>query len=184
AYDAGVAAGFVLHVVEPHLSGLGGEMPLIGHEGATGRTFVVCGQGTSPQAATAQAYTDLGLDVMPGTGLLAATVPGTFGAWMHVLARYGTKPLREVLQYAIGYAAHGHPALAGTAAAIGAVQEVFTEHWTASAQIYLPDGRAPEAGELVRNPVLADTLERIVTEAEAASSNREEQIEAARRAFY
>lgn len=184
AYDAAVAAGFVLHVVEPHLNGVGGEMPLIGHDGATGRTFVVCGQGTSPATATAQAYTDRGLDVMPGTGLLAATVPGTFGAWMHILARYGTKSLREVLEYAIGYAAHGHPALPGTAAAIRAVQGIFTEHWSASAEIYLPDGVAPQAGDLVRNPVLAATLERIVSEAEAASSDREEQIEAARRAFY
>ncbi|MGC0272716.1 gamma-glutamyltransferase family protein [Pseudactinotalea sp. Z1739] len=184
AYDAAVAAGFVLHVVEPHLNGVGGEMPLIGHEGATGRTFVVSGQGVSPAAATAGAFTDLGLDVVPGTGLLAATVPGSFGAWMHILAAYGTKSLREVLRYAIGYAAHGHPVLPGAAAAIKAVAPVFTEHWGTSAEVYLPGGAAPRAGALVTNAVLAATLERIVTEAEAASRNREVQIEAARRAFY
>lgn len=184
AYDAAVAAGFVLHVVEPHLNGVGGDMPLIGYEGATGRTFVVCGQGTSPAAATAQAYTDLGVDLIPGSGLLAATVPGTFGAWMHLLARYGTKSIREVLQYAIGYAANGHPLLPGAAAAIEAMQQVFTDHWTASAQVYLPGGRVPRAGELLTNKPLAATLERIVTEAEAAGPSREEQIEAARRAFY
>ena len=184
AYDAAVAAGFVLHIVEPHLNGVGGDMPLIAHDGETGRTFVVCGQGVSPQAATAQAYTDLGADLIPGTGLLAATVPGTFGAWMHLLARYGTKSLREVLQYAIGYAEHGHPLLPGAAAAIGSMEQIFTDHWTASGQIYLPGGQVPKAGQLLTNPALAATLERIVTEAEAASSDREGQIEAARAAFY
>ena len=184
AYDAAVAAGFVLHVVEPHLNGVGGDMPLIAHDAGSRRTFVVCGQGVSPAAATAEAYTDLGADLIPGAGLLAATVPGTFGAWMHILARYGTKSLREVLQYAIGYAEHGHPLLPGAAAAIGAMEPVFTEHWTTSGEIYLPGGRSPRAGELLTNPMLAATLKRIVAEAEAAGTGREEQIEAARRAFY
>lgn len=184
AYDAAVAAGFVLHVVEPHLNGVGGDMPLIGHDGGSGTTFVICGQGTAPQAATAQAYRDAGADLVPGTGLLAATVPGTFGAWMQLLSRYGTKTIREVLSYAIGYARHGHPVLAGAVRAIEGMAGVFAEHWPASALIYLPGGKPPRAGELLRNEPLAATLERIVSEAEAASSERAEQIEAARRAFY
>src|SRR5246127_4269351 len=82
AFDAAVAAGLVLQVVEPHLNGPGGEVPVIAYDQARGETFVVCGQGTAPAGATLEAYRDLGLDLVPGSGLLAATVPGSFGAWM------------------------------------------------------------------------------------------------------
>ena len=104
AFDAAVAAGFTLQVVEPHLNGPGGEVPVIGHDARRGETFVVCGQGTAPAGATAEAYTGLGLDLVPGSGLLAATVPGAFGGWLLLLREYGTMRLRDVLGYAIGYA--------------------------------------------------------------------------------
>src|SRR5215469_16976562 len=103
AFDAAVAAGLVLQVVEPHLNGPGGEVPVIAYDQRRGETFVVCGQGTAPAGATLEAYRDLGLDLVPGSGLLAATVPGAFGAWLLLLREYGTLPLRDVLAYAIGY---------------------------------------------------------------------------------
>ncbi|TDE94791.1 gamma-glutamyltransferase family protein [Occultella glacieicola] len=184
AYDAAVAAGFVLHVVEPHLNGVGGDMPAICHDARTGRTFVVCGQGTAPAAATPEVFTDEGLAEIPGTGLLAATVPGTFGAWMLMLERYGTMRLREVLGYAIGYARDGYPLVAQAVNTIAAVAPVFAEHWQTSAQIYTPAGRAPEPRSRFANPMLADTLDRLVAEGEAAGTTREAQIEGARRAFY
>ncbi len=110
AFDAAVAAGFTLQVVEPHLNGPGGEVPVIGHDARRGETFVVCGQGTAPAAATVEAYADLGLDLVPGSGLLAATVPGAFGGWLLLLREYGTLRLRDVLGYAIGYAQGRVPA--------------------------------------------------------------------------
>ena len=70
---------------------------------------MICGQGTAPAAATIDAYRDLGLDLVPGTGHLAAVVPGAFGAWLDLLARYGTLPLADVLAPAIGYARDGYP---------------------------------------------------------------------------
>ncbi len=109
AFDAAVAAGFVLQVVEPHLNGPGGEVPVIGHDARRGETFVVCGQGTAPAAATVEAYAGLGLDLVPGSGLLAACVPGAFGGWLLLLREYGTLRLRDVLGYAIGYAQAGLP---------------------------------------------------------------------------
>jgi len=184
AYDAAVAAGFVLHVTEPHLNGIGGDMPVLAYDAASQRPLVICGQGVAPQAAGIAQMLDQGVQAIPGTGLLAATVPGTFGAWMLMLSRYGTKSLREVLQYAIGYAEHGHPLLPGAARTIATMAPVFTEHWPASAQIYLPGGRVPAAGTLFTNKPLAATLSRIVTEAEAVGTDRQAQIEAARRAFY
>lgn len=184
AFDAAVAGGLVLHVVEPHLNGLGGDMPLIGHDARRGETFVVCGQGVAPQAATAEAFADLGLDKVPGSGLLAAVVPGTFGAWMRLLAEHGTKRLADVATYAIGYAEAGYPLVAQAVTTISTVAEVFREHWPTSADIYLPGGRVPTPRSRFRNPALAATLRRLVAEGEAAGPDPEAQAETARRAFY
>src|SRR3990170_673080 len=113
AFDAAVAAGFVLHVVEPHLNGPGGDMPLLAWSAVRGAPFVVCGQGVAPAAATPEAFADLGLDRVPGTGLLPACVPGSFGAWMLLLRDHGTMRLRDLLAPAIGYARHGFPVVPG-----------------------------------------------------------------------
>lgn len=184
AFDAAVAGGLVLHVVEPHLNGLGGDMPLIGHDARRGETFVVCGQGVAPQAATAEAFADLGLEKVPGSGLLAAVVPGAFGAWMGLLAEHGTMPLAEVAKYAVGYAEDGYPLVRQAVTTIGSVADVLREHWPTSAAIYLPGGEVPAPGSRFRNPALAATLRRLVAEAEAAGPDPEAQAEAARRAFY
>jgi gamma-glutamyltranspeptidase/glutathione hydrolase len=184
AFDAAVAAGFTLQIVEPHLNGPGGEVPVIGHDVRRGETFVVCGQGTAPAAATVEAYTDLGLDLVPGSGLLAATVPGAFGGWLLLLREYGTMRLRDVLSYAIGYAESGYPLVRNISLAIAGVADLFREHWHSSAEVYLPGGGVPAPGTRFVNQALAATFQRVLAEAEAASSDRDEQIEAARRAWY
>jgi gamma-glutamyltranspeptidase/glutathione hydrolase len=184
AFDAAVAVGLVLQVVEPHLNGLGGEVPVIAHHAGRGETFVLCGQGTAPAAATPEAFAGLGLDLVPGSGLLAACVPGAFGAWMLLLREYGTLRLRDVMGYAIGYAASGYPLLPAISWGIASVAELFRDYWPSSAEVYLPDGRVPVPGSLFTNPALAATYQRILQEAEAASQDRDEQIEAARRVYY
>jgi gamma-glutamyltranspeptidase/glutathione hydrolase len=184
AFDAAVAAGFVLQVVEPHLNGLGGEVPVIAHHAGRGETFVLCGQGPAPAAATPEAFGDLGLDLVPGSGLLAACVPGAFGAWMLLLREYGTLRLRDVLGYAIGYASGGYPLIPAISWGIASVAELFRDYWPSSAEVYLPGGHPPPPGSLFANPALAATYQRILDEAEAASPDRDEQIEAARRVYY
>jgi gamma-glutamyltranspeptidase/glutathione hydrolase len=184
AFDAAVAAGFTLQVVEPHLNGPGGEVPVIGHDARRGETFVVCGQGTAPAAATVEAYTDQGLDLVPGSGLLAATVPGAFGGWLLLLREYGTLRLRDVLGYAIGYARSGYPLVPAISWSIASVADLFREHWHSSAELYLADGGVPAPGSLFANRALAATFERVLAEAEAASDDRDAQIEAARQAWY
>jgi gamma-glutamyltranspeptidase/glutathione hydrolase len=184
AFDAAVAAGLVLQVTEPHLNGLGGEVPVIAHQAGRGETFVLCGQGTAPAAATPEAFGDLGLDLVPGSGLLAACVPGAFGAWMMLLREYGTLRLRDVMGYAIGYASAGYPLLSAISWSIASVAELFREYWPSSAEVYLPGGQVPAPGTLFANPALAATYQRILAEAEAASADRDGQIEAARRVFY
>jgi gamma-glutamyltranspeptidase/glutathione hydrolase len=183
AFDAAVATGLVLQVVEPHLNGPGGEVPVVGYDSAAGQPFVLDGQGPAPAAATPEAFGELGLDLVPGTGLLAACVPAAFGTWMLLLEQYGTLPLRDVMEYAIGYAADGYPMLPTASAAIAGVADTFRAHWPTSAEIYLADG-VPAPGSRFRNPELAAAYRRVLAEAEAAGPSRETQIEAARNAFY
>jgi gamma-glutamyltranspeptidase/glutathione hydrolase len=183
AFDAAVAAGLVLQVVEPHLNGPAGEVPVIGFDARDGQPFVLDGQGPAPAAATLAAFSALGLDLVPGTGLLAACVPAAFGTWMLLLERYGTLPLRSVLEYAIGYAEHGYPMLPTASAAIAAVADTFRDDWPNSAEIYLAEGVPPPGSRFTNRP-LAAVYSRILAEAESAGANRERQIEAARRAFY
>ncbi|MGW2963747.1 gamma-glutamyltransferase family protein [Streptomyces sp. NPDC001220] len=178
AYDAAVAGAFVLHVVEPHLNGPAGEVPIL-LAPAGGEVRVLCGQGVAPAGATVAHYRALGLDLVPGTGPLAAAVPGAFDAWLLLLRDHGTKPLDEILAYAIGYAEHGHPPVENVGATVASVRELFETEWTSSAELYLPGGRAPRPGELFRNPALAATWQRLLAET-AGAGDREARIDAAR----
>ena len=184
AFDAAVAAGFTLQVVEPHLNGPGGDVPMIFHAAGKDAPEVLCGQGVAPAKATVGHFRELGLDLVPGTGLLPAVVPGAFGAWTRMLADFGTMRLRDVLLPAIGYAGDGHPILPQAAEVIGSVETLFRDEWPTSAAVYLPGGSAPAPRALFKNAVLAETYQRIVDEAEAATADREGQIEHARAAFY
>jgi gamma-glutamyltranspeptidase/glutathione hydrolase len=179
AFDAAVATGFVLQVVEPHLNGPGGEVPILLYRADRDEVLVVDGQGVAPAAATIPRFRELGLELVPGTGLLAACVPGAFDAWMLLLRDFGTLSLAEVLEPAVGYAEHGYPVVPGIVRDIEAVEQLFRDEWTDSARLYLP---VPKAGTLARNPELAATYRRVV--AEAVSGSREQQIDAAREAFY
>ncbi|MBE4738464.1 gamma-glutamyltransferase family protein [Streptomyces caniscabiei] len=178
AFDAAVAAGFVLHVVEPHLNGPAGEVPIL-LAPAGGEVRVLCGQGVAPAGASAAHYRGLGLELVPGTGPLAAAVPGAFDAWMLLLRDHGTKDLADVLKYAIGYAEDGHAPVENVGATVESVRDLFEKEWLSSAEVYLPDGRAPRPGELLRNPALAATWRRLLAEVEGAGG-REARIEAAR----
>jgi gamma-glutamyltranspeptidase/glutathione hydrolase len=184
AFDAAAAAGFALQVVEPHLNGPGGDLPIILYSAGKETVEVICGQGVAPRAATVATYRELGLDLVPGTGLLAAVVPGAFGAWLRMLRDHGTLRLRDVLEPAIGFAAGGYPLVPNISATIERVRELFLSEWPTSAAVYLPGGDVPAPGSVFRNPALAATYWRILEEAESAGGDREAQIEAARRAWY
>ena len=140
AFDAAVAGGFVLHVVEPHLNGPGGDMPAIVATAADPTPRVLCGQGPAPAGATPEAFAAMGLDHVPGSGPLAAAVPGAVDAWLLLLRDHGTLPLATVLEPAIGYARGGHPLLPRVAATIEQVRDLFEQHWSTSADLWLRDG--------------------------------------------
>src|SRR5579863_9392349 len=184
AFDAGVAAGFTLQVVEPHLNGPLGEAPILVYSAKNRRCEMICGQGVAPQAATIARFKSLGLDLIPGTGLLAATVPGAFDGWMRLLRDYGTLPLADLIAPALGYADHGYPLVGRIRDTIMTVADLFRREWTSSAAIYLPGGQPPVPGRLFSNKALAATYRRVLAEAEAGGGNRERQIERARDAWY
>ncbi|MCA2012797.1 gamma-glutamyltransferase family protein [Cereibacter sphaeroides] len=179
AFDAAVAMGFALHVCEPHLNGPLGDMPaMIWPAGDTAPTMI-CGQAPAPAGATIAHYKGEGLDLIPGSGLLATVIPGALDAWLLMLRDHGSWPLAEVLAPTIHYARHGVPLLPRIAGEIANLAEFFREEWPTSAAVWLPGGNPPEAGALFRNPDLADTWERLCHEVEG-TRGREAQIDAAR----
>ena len=183
AFDAAVATGFVLQLLEPHLNGPGGDSSILIHDAKAGAQHEICGQGPAPAAATIEAHRVLGLDMMPGTGFLAATVPGSFGAWLLMLRQWGTWELADVLAPAIGYARHGVPLVPRIPAAIERMRPMFEAEWPTSAAVFLPGGRAPAADGLFANPAVGATYERIVRES-AGGATREARIERAHDAWY
>lgn len=182
AFDAAVAAGFVLNVVEPQLNGPLGDMPALVWPAGAEAPQMICGQGTAPAGATVAHYRAEGLDLIPGSGLLATVIPGAFDAWMVMLRDHGSMSLRAVLEPAIHYAEAGHPILARAVAVIAEQADLFRAEWPTSAAVWLPGGNVPVAGTLFCNPELAQFWTRLLAEAEAVQG-REAQIEAARRAF-
>jgi gamma-glutamyltranspeptidase / glutathione hydrolase len=178
AFDAAVATGFTLQVVEPHLNGPGGDLPVVAWSAERGEPLVLCAQGTAPAAATIDQFRALGHELVPGTGLLAACVPGAFDGWMLLLRELGTVGPDDVLTPAIGYAENGYPVPPGMTATIERVEPLLHD-WPASADLYLPP---PRPGTLFRNRALAATYRRILEE--AGQGARERRIDRARTAFY
>ena len=183
AFDAAVAGGLTLQVVEPHLNGPAGEVPVLVYDAADDRVEVIAGQGPAPAAATIDRFEELGLDRVPGTGLLAACVPAAFDTWMRLGLERGRLELRELIEPAIGYAESGVPVLPRMASTIAGVEQMFREDWPTSAAVWLRDG-LPRPGGWLANPVLAATYGRILSEAEAATSDRDGRFQAARDTFY
>jgi gamma-glutamyltranspeptidase/glutathione hydrolase len=184
AFDAAVAGGFVLQIVEPHLNGPGGDAPLMFWSEAEQRMRVVCGQGVAPALATPEYFRNLGLDLVPGIGLLPATVPGAFGAWVTMLRDYGTWELADVLRPAIEYAEQGFPLVPRIVQAIVAVEPLFRDEWKTSADTWLPGGHVPDPGALFRSPGTAATFQRIIGEAARVGTDRKSRIDAALDCWY
>lgn len=179
AFDAAVAAGFVLHVVEPHLNGPGGDMTGVFVTADHPEPTVLMGQGPAPKNATLEHYRGLGLDRIPGAGALAAAIPAAVDAWLLLLRDHGTWGLDQVLAFAIDYAENGYTAVPRIPATIRTVEKLFSEHWPSSAEQWMPGGKIPEDGATLTNPEYAQVLRELI-EAGRTAGTREEQIDAAR----
>ncbi len=183
AFDAAVAAGFVLHVVEPHLNGPGGDLTAVFATATDPTPRVLIGQGPAPAGATIEHLRAEGLDLVPGAGGLAAAVPGAVDAWLLLLSDHGTWELADVLAFAIGYAERGPPApRAGHGAPSRPSPTSSATTGPPPPTAWLPDGEVPQPGDLCPNRQYAATLRRLV-EAGQDASTREERIDAARRAW-
>ena len=133
AFDAAVAGGFVLQVVEPNLNGPAGELVGIFSSAQERVTRVLAGVGPAPIVASIEWFHDHGFNSVPGSGTLATTTPGQFDAWMLLLLDYGTWELADVLQFAIDYARDGFPVTASIHATVSDAAPLLREHWPTSA---------------------------------------------------
>ena len=160
AVDAAVTAAAVLSVVEPAMTGVGGDLFAIVHDSRTGRLEGLNASGRTGRDATCGGLIRAGHSRVPPRGPLSVTVPGAVDGWSELLARHGTLTLAQALAPAIGYASDGFP-----------VCEIAAGQWQDfapllaneddSAAVFLPGGRAPRSGEVFRNPMLARSLEQI-----------------------
>jgi gamma-glutamyltranspeptidase/glutathione hydrolase len=157
AIDAAVAAAAVLAVVEPTMTGIGGDLFALVYDGKTKRLRGLNASGRAAVAATPAAFAARGMTAIPGSGVHSVTVPGVVDGWATLLSEYGTVALSRLLEPAVGYAKNGY-----------AVSEIISGQWLATesklaadpaaARTFLPGGRAPRPGDVFTNPKLGATL--------------------------
>ena len=161
AVDAAIAVNAVLGVVFPHMTGIGGDAFWLIHSNSASAPVALNGSGRAVGAATRDWYRERELEVIPHRGVLAAlTVPGAVDSWCMAHERYGRLPLSVVLEPAIEHARHGYPVGESQARFTAECVDALNGCPVASAQ-FLPDGRAPHPGDVMRQSALADTLETI-----------------------
>ena len=148
AVDAAVTAAAVLAVVEPTMTGLGGDLFALVYDGNSGRLKGLNASGRAPFAATPQAFAGRGLTAIPARGILAVSVPGVVDGWTELLAGHGTLPLERALAPAIEYARDGYVVSEVIAHQWEAATEVLAEDSIAG-RVFLVGGRAPRAAEVV-----------------------------------
>ena len=157
AVDAAIATNAVMGLVEPDYNGIGGDLFAIYYDAKANKLYGLNAGGWAPTGLTSALLRSKNITRMPQTGIYTVTVPGAVKGWETLRKRFGTLPMSDLLAPAIFYADDGFP-----------VTEVIAGAWNAAtrklsvdpnaAKLYLPNGRAPKAGEVFRNPDLANTL--------------------------
>jgi len=160
AVDAAIAANATLGLVEPTGNGIGGDLFAIVWDAETQKLYGLNASGRSPHSLTLSYFKEQGLEYIPPRGPLPVTVPGCVDGWFELHERFGRLPMKTVLAPAIGYARNGFP-----------VSDLIAYYWARSvpllqeyegfAETFMP---APKAGDVFKNPDLANTLERIANE--------------------
>ena len=185
AIDAAAAMCFCLNVLEPASNGIGGEAPTLIYSASEGKTFAVSGMGWSPEKFTIEWCRENGIDLIPGDGYLPACVPAVVDTWAAAVARFGTMSMSQVLQPAIELAENGFPVYPRLRERLLPMVDRFMSLYPTSAELYCPNGRVPEVGEIIRNPELANAMKTMcAAESQSGGKGRIAGIEAARDAFY
>ena len=185
AVDAAATMCFCLNLLEPQSNGIGGEVPTLIYSAKERKVFAISGLGWSPQAFTLEWCKEHSIDLIPGDGYLPACVPAVVDTWSTAIARFGTMSLSQVLQPAIELAENGFPVYGGLHDSITTNMHKFSTLYPTTGEIYCPNGRVPEVGQILRNPDWANALKLMCrAEAEARRKGRIAGIEAARDVFY
>jgi gamma-glutamyltranspeptidase / glutathione hydrolase len=163
AIDAAIAANAVLGVVEPEMNGIGGDIFAIVYIAKTKKLYGLNGSGRSPYGLTLDEFKKRGLNYIPQNGPLAVSVPGCVDGWFALSKRFGKLAMKQILGYAIDYARNGFPVADEAAFEMTNIKKRFAGNPNFES-VYLPGGRAPQRGEIFKNPALASTLENIATE--------------------
>ena len=184
AFDAIVAGQAVLGIVDAAMNGVGSDAVLLVYDAKTKKVYSIDAEGTAPRLATIEWYKEHNGGKLPvNDSLLSGTVPGCIDAWYILLDRWGTMSFAQVLAEAINLAENGFPVGDSFARALATSQKL--RKYPTSAKVYLPNNRAPQAGEIFRNPDLARTLKRLVeAEKQNRGRGRHAALKAARDRFY
>ncbi len=185
AIDAGVAMGFASTVLEPYLLGIGGEVPILIYSADLEQVISINGQGFAPQDATIDWFLENKIDLIPGDGFLPATVPGAVDGWITALTEFGSMTLESVLNPSIKLATAGFPMYAQLYNRIQAMKERFINEWPGSANVYFPNGKTPDIGQIFKQKDWAMTFKGLIQEEQKNKSlGREAALSAARDYFY
>ena len=186
AVDAGVAAAFALAVTRPHKNGIGGESPTLIYSPKHQKAFAISGVGFAPKALSIEWLRAHGIKSIPGFGYLGALVPAQIGCFCTALKLFGTLPLDEVLEPAIELCFDGFPIYEGLREYLSTTEDgLFTEKLPENGKIFLKDGKAPKRGDLVRQPDLGATYQKLADAYRSgASRSREDGIDCAIDRFY
>jgi gamma-glutamyltranspeptidase/glutathione hydrolase len=184
AFDAAVAGQAVLALVNPESNGFGADAVVLVYDAAEKKVHSINAEGTAPRLATIDWYNKNNGGRIPNSdGLLSASLPGVIDAWYIMLDRWGTMTFAQVLERAIDVAENGYPIGEGLSRAIAGSRKI--QKYPSTMKVYFPNGRAPQPGELFRNPDSARMLRKLVDAEKAATGKgRREALRAARDRFY
>ncbi len=198
AIDAAIAATLVEGIVNPHMHTIGGEAPMLIRSAQTRRVVAINGNMKAPARATIEEFRSRGISKIPAYGLIAAGVPAALDAMVTALIHFGTRSFAEVAEPALALAEDGFPVhvglsgedgvmkgYAGAGASIRAFERIFRTKYPSTAKIYMPEGKPPRPGDIIRNPALGRFFRRLLdAEAGARGQGREAALAAVRERFY
>ncbi len=188
AVDAACAAALVEGVVNQQMHSIGGEIPMLISAPASSDVVCINGNMAAPGKATPQAFRDLGYSQIPAEGVLAAGVPGALGAIVEALSRFGRLRFEDVSAHAIELARSGFPAHSGTIRqhkfGVRDNCDKFKAKWPGTAAVYLPEGKIPQEGHIIRNPALAEMYSSLVKAEKKHGTDRDAGLRAVFAAFY
>lgn len=168
AVDAAIAANAVMGVTQPYVNGMGGDLFAVVYEAKTGKLYGLNSSGWTPKALTIEYLREHHIDKLDPIGVHTITVPGCVAGWDALQRRFGTLPLRQLLNPAVFYAENGFP-----------LAEKNARYWRSKAllnqpgyaETYLPGGAAPGLGDVFKNPALGESLRQVAAHGRDAFYN-------------